>query len=476
MGSHGHQLHIEQEQFKIPAKAKTFALGMLIIGLILSIIGIVTVPKDHISVDHGAAKKAAHKEAVSNHGESEKHAEASSSGHGKEEHSIHPQNVNTEEFGPRASYEVQNKPWTTRIWANLLIAGYFFTIISLAALFFIAVQYIANAGWSAAIKRVPEAIMTFFPVAFVVLLAVLFIAKDDIYHWAHYEHGHFKKGDAGYDKILAGKSGFLNSGMLLIFPTILITVWFLIGRKLRSLSLQEDGSHFGETKFFKQSIRWSAGFAVLYGFTISIVAWLVIMSIDSHWYSTIFGVYNFATGWVTSLTVICCFVIYLKSQGYLKIVSDEHVHDLGKFMFAFSVFWTYIWLSQYLLIWYAHIPEEMYYYQIRYEQYYPNFITNVIMNFACPFLILMMRNAKRNRIVLTVISVILILGHYHDIWLMVFPGVFGPGMQIGLLEIGFFLFFGGLFTYWVLVALTKRGLIAINHPYIQESAHHDVGV
>jgi len=463
---HGHQIEIVQEQFTIPSKAKTFAIIVGVLGLILSGIGMATIDKTPVAGAH------------------ESHAQTEMKGH--EEHATaagsHEMHANSGEthvegnFGHRASYEKQNKPWTTRIWTSLLIASYYLFIVSLAALFFIVVQYIANAGWSAAIKRVPEAIATFIPVAFIILLAVIVVAKNDIYHWVHYEHLHAAKGSAEYDTILAGKSWFLNSTMFFAFPIVLVTLWVLIGRKLRKLSIQEDSAEKGETKFHKKSIRWSAGFAVLYGFLFSVVVWYFVMSIDAHWYSTIFGVYNFAIGWVSALTIICLFVIFLKSQGFLKIVSDEHVHDLGKFMFAFSIFWAYIWVSQYLLIWYAHIPEEMAYYQIRYEEYKPYFIANITLNFFTPFLVLMMRNAKRNKMVLTIAGSLMITGKFIDIWLMVIPGVYGPGMNIGFLEAGAFLTLVGVFIYWVLVALTKRGLVPVNHPFIEESAHHDVGV
>jgi hypothetical protein len=471
---HGHHIEIKQEQYTFSPKTKRFTIILMVLGLVLAGIGIANLNNDSHSTatEHKTEANAnvhdSHGKDASAHGD---HAAAAS----HDEHAEHG-NVPNEQFGPRAEYHSLNKPATTRIFANLLVAGYFFLMISLAALFWYAIQYVANAGWSAAIKRVPEAVMTFIPVPLIVILVVLFLDKNNIYHWAHYEHLHLKPEDAGYDKILDGKSGFLNSTLLFAFPAILVTIWYLLSRKLRSLSIQEDSASKGDVSFFKKSIRYSATFAVIFGFTISIIVWLLIMSVDSHWYSTIFGIYNFITHWVSAITIMAIIILYLKKEGYFGIVTAEHMHDLGKFMFAFTVFWAYVWLSQYLLIWYAQIPEEMYYYQIRWEEYHYNFIINFALCFCVPFLGLLMRSAKRNPVVMTVIGIILILGHYHDVWFMVFPGVFGPGMQIGLLEIGTFLFFSGVFLFWVFTALTKRGLIAVNHPYLEESVYHDTGV
>ena len=329
---HGHHIEIKQEQYTFSPKTKRFTIILMVLGLVLAGIGIANLNNDSHSTatEHKTEANAnvhdSHGKDASAHGD---HAAAAS----HDEPAEHG-NVPNEQFGPRAEYHSLNKPATTRIFANLLVAGYFFLMISLAALFWYAIQYVANAGWSAAIKRVPEAVMTFIPVPLIVILVVLFLDKNNIYHWAHYEHLHLKPEDAGYDKILDGKSGFLNSTLLFAFPAILVTIWYLLSRKLRSLSIQEDSASKGDVSFFKKSIRYSATFAVIFGFTISIIVWLLIMSVDSHWYSTIFGIYNFITHWVSAITIMAIIILYLKKEGYFGIVTAEHMHDLGKFMFA----------------------------------------------------------------------------------------------------------------------------------------------
>ena len=466
MGHGHHHVEVKQEQFVFSPKAKRFSIILMVLGLVFVGLGIANLG-GHDNKHEAKTETAAHGEhGVATH-EAEGHHAAAHEEHG---------NVPNEAFGPRMEFHPLDKPANTRIWANFMIVGYFFLMISLVSLMWYAIQYVANAGWSVGIKRVPEAIMTFIPVPFVLLMIGLLMGKNDIYHWAHYEHLGLKPGEVGYDAILAGKSGFLNSTMLFAFPSVLVVIWYLLMRKLRALSAAEDNGTKGDISFFRTSTKFSAAFAVIFGFTMSIIAWLLIMSVDAHWYSTIFGFYNFVTHWVTMITIMAFIVAYIKKEGYLGFVTNEHMHDLGKFMFAFTVFWAYLWLSQYLLIWYAQIPEEMAYYQIRFENYKFNFLLNFAMCFCIPFLGLLMRSAKRNRYVLAIIGSIMILGHYHDVWLMVFPGVFGSGMQFGFLELGMFLLVAGIFVYWVFTALTKRGLVAINHPYLEESVHHDVGV
>lgn len=457
--SHGHEIHIQQETYQFKGKAKTLSLALLVIGLIFTAIGIFTLPKDNHHAEPSVA------ESVSEHTPASEYPEKN----------IHGIDVGHSDEVLYPIKQEHAKPWYTRVYANLLLNSYFLLLISICGLFFFALQYIANASWATVVLRVPMAMSTIFPVAAALILIVFLVDGSNIYHWVHYEHLHLTKNDPGFDKILDNKSWFLNTKVALGFLIGVPIIWYLFSVKLRSMSYKEDTE--GGMNYFNKSIRYGAAFVFIFAFTVSILSWVINMSVDAHWYSTIFSVYNFATGWVSCLAIIILFVLYLKRNGYLNLVTDEHIHDLGKLMFAFSIFWTYLWLAQFLLIWYANIPEESVYYYKRWESpFKASFLMNLVLNFLVPFLVLMTRNNKRNPKILTFVAIVILIGHWNDLWLMLMPGSIDTQAGIGFLEIGITLTFAGVFIFWVLTALSKRGLVPVKHPYIEESVHHEVGV
>ncbi|MBN4066010.1 quinol:cytochrome C oxidoreductase [Candidatus Amoebophilus asiaticus] len=361
----------------------------------------------------------------------------------------------------------------TRIWANILLSGWFFTVISLTGVFFVAVNYIAQAGWATCLKRIPEAMGSFLPIGAVVMLIItagIYFHWHHLYHWA--QEGIMVEGSEHYDKIIAGKAAFLNFGFFACRGVAYFLIWILLYNVLRKLSLREDVE--GGVTLHKKAGIYSALFIVFFGITTSTSAWDYIMSIDTHWFSTVFGWYNFASMFVATFAVITLIVINLKKQGYLSVLNENHFHDLGKFMFAFSIFWGYLWFVQFLLIWYANIPEETFYYVERFEHYKLLFFVNLIINFFFPFLMLMDRDAKRNPKVLTIVAIGLVIGHWLDFYLMIMPGTVGENYGFGILEIGLFLGFAGLFGLMVGRALSKAPLIPQNHPFLEESVHHHV--
>ena len=199
------------------------------------------------------------------------------------------------------------------------------------------------------------------------------------------------------------------------------------------------------------------------------MSWDWIMSVDPHWFSTLFGWYVFASMFVSGITAIALITIYLKSNGYLEFVNDSHIHDLGKFMFGISIFWTYLWFSQFMLIWYSNIPEEVTYFISRIEDYNLPFFGMLVMNFIFPLLILMNSDYKRINYFIVMAGIVIILGHYMDVFNMIMPSAVGDKWFIGVPEIGGFLFFLGLFVFIVFKELTKAPLLTTGDPYVQES-------
>ncbi|MDQ3050311.1 MAG: quinol:cytochrome C oxidoreductase [Bacteroidota bacterium] len=362
-------------------------------------------------------------------------------------------------------------------WSNLLHNTFYFMAIALAGTFFLAIQYAAEAGWSVVLKRILEAMGQFLPWSAVLMLIVFFgnyIAGHSgghyLYHWLHTEL--YDPASAEYDKIIAGKSGYLNLPFFIIRMLAYFAIWIGFTVIFRRLSLKEDIEG-GTVNYFKAK-RHAATFLVLFAVTSSTSAWDFIMSIDTHWYSTLFGWYTFAGMFISGLAVMNFILVYLVKKGNMPWITEHHLHDAGKFMFAFSIFWTYLWFAQFMLIWYANIPEEVTYFMIRFDSYKELFIANFMINFFTPFLLLMSRDAKRKLNLLLTISVILFIGHWIDVFLMITPGVVKENWHIGWMEIGTTLGFLGLFMYVVQNALTKAPLLREKHPLLQESLHHSI--
>ncbi len=362
--------------------------------------------------------------------------------------------------------------WSKTVFANLWVNNVYFTGLSIIGVFFVAIQYVSQAGWSAAFKRVPESFGSWLPIAGVLMLVVFLLGNHDIFHWTH--DYLYDESDPRYDAIIAGKEGFLNYWFYLARLVFYFGIWYFFHWLIKRESLAED-LHGGTTHYHKM-IKYSAIFLIFFAVTSSTSAWDWIMSIDTHWFSTMFGWYVFASWFVAGLAAITLAVVLLKDAGYLKIVNTSQLHDLGKYVFAFSIFWTYIWFSQFLLIYYANIPEESVYFVERLgsDVYSPIFFVNLIVNFFFPFLVLMTRDSKRQVIFLKIVCVVVLVGHWLDFYLMVAPATLQQNGGIGFIEIGVTLIYLAAFAFTVMLSLSKMPMIAKNHPMLEESIHHHI--
>ncbi|MEZ7931959.1 MAG: quinol:cytochrome C oxidoreductase [Flavobacteriales bacterium] len=359
-----------------------------------------------------------------------------------------------------------------RSWSNLLVNAFFFFGIGLGALFFIALQYATESGWGVVYKRILEAIIGWLPVGAIFLIFVFFAGSM---HWNHIWHwmdpAVMDPGNAHFDPIIANKQPFLSQWFFWMMNVIYFSVFLLFARGFRKRSLQEDLE--GGTKIHMKNFAKGAFFLVLFGYLSSVMSWHWIMSIDTHWFSTLFGWLVFSGIWVSATIFILLLVFWLKAQGYVKFINESHIHDMGKWMFAISFLWTYLFFSQFMLIWYADIPEEVTYYLDRFGNYKWILWTTVAVNFVIPIVLLMSREAKRSKITILIIGSILFVFHWVDVFIMVMPGSVFDHWAIGFLEVGMFIAFLGMFIFVVLRTLSKAPLLVTNHPYLDENLHHD---
>jgi hypothetical protein len=357
----------------------------------------------------------------------------------------------------------------TRLLTNGLINGFFFFALGLGALFFLALQYATETGWYASVKRVIEAVAGFLPYGMgffgIVLLAITIMDGAHIYIWMDSDV-------VKHDEIIQGKSAYLNPLFFWIRTIVYFATYFLFLRGFKKRSLLEDTV--GGTDLHFTNYKKGALFLVFFAVFSSTSAWDWLMSIDVHWFSTLYGWYTFAGMWCSTMVVLVITTLYLKKLGYLEKVNESHIHDLGKWTFATSFLWSYLWFSQFMLIWYANIGEEVTYYQMRIENFKVVYFAMFIINFAFPMLLLMSRDAKRHAGILTMVGLVILIGHWMDVYIMVSAGSLGVNAKLGFLEVGMALLLAGSFIYVILNNLTKAPLTPVNHPFLDESIHHEI--
>ncbi|MEY4011893.1 MAG: hypothetical protein RIT22_1017 [Bacteroidota bacterium] len=455
--------------YTFSSKLKTFSLILMAVGLLGIGYGFYTAPKDIKEVEqllsaenHGGHGEVKH-EAETTHAAKVENHEATPATH--KEVSEVDAHAEHEAHLTHVLHQLQNKPW-----AALYVACIFFLLISMGTLAFYAIQQVAQAGWSPVLFRVMQGITAYLPVGSVLFFIFLILSGLHFNHlFVWLGEGVTDPANANYDEIIAGKSGYLNFPFWIVRAAIFLLGWNLYRYYSRKNCLAQDEAN--DNLNYKKNFKISAGFLVFFIVSESIMSWDWIMSIDPHWFSTLFGWYVFASFFVSGITMIAMVTLYLKSKGYLEYVNTSHIHDLAKFMFGISVFWTYLWFSQFMLIWYADIPEEITYYVTRIQLYNLPFFGAVAMNFVFPLLILINTDFKRITWVLVMAGIVILLGHYVDFFNMIMPGTVGDQWFIGVSEIASVFFFLGLFIYVVFTALTKVPLLAKRNPFIDESKH-----
>ncbi len=354
-----------------------------------------------------------------------------------------------------------------RLWASWLLVSYLTIGVGLAGLCFVAIHYTTGASWSVAVRRVAEALAATLLFA-IVLLAVVFIARPQLYPWMN-----TSSLGSPADTALAFKRFWLSRTFFLERAAVYAFIWTLFALAIRRCSRRQDLD--GNPRWTRMNVRLSAAFLVAFGvtFTLASVDW--VMSLEPLWFSTIFGVYNFAGLFQSGLAALILVSLWLEWRGPLRhVLNEEHLHDLGKLLFAFSIFWVYIWFSQYMLIWYTNIPEETTYFLRRLHGYWqPLFIANVAFNWLIPFLVLLRRDAKRRRATLGLAAAVVLVGRWLDLYLMIFPSVVGEVPRTGVWEIG--LTAGGIGCFGlVLVWILRRApAVPIADPQLTESLQYE---
>jgi len=352
-----------------------------------------------------------------------------------------------------------------RTWSNVLLAAIYAVGAALAGMLFLAFNYVASAGWNVVLKRVAESLASTLPLgAALVLLSLAGVGV--LYEWSHADV-------VAADPLLQGKVGWLNVPFFVVRTVFYLTVWLLFMRTMLRVSRGQDSA--GGLTATRRNTVLSACFIVVFIVTFSLAIFDWLMSLQPHWFSTMFAVYNFAGAFVNGLVLITLLAILLRRPGrpLAGLVTPNHLHDLGKLLLGFSTFWMYIWFSQYMLIWYGNLPEEVTFYAERHTGAWGVLtIANLLANWAIPFFVLLPRGSKRSDRTLLRVCALLLVGRWLDLYVMIQP-VFEPeAPRFGIWEIAPIVVAGALFVIVLRRNLGATDLVPRGDPYLEESLRH----
>jgi hypothetical protein len=339
-------------------------------------------------------------------------------------------------------------------WTSLLLGSYLILCLGLAGIFIVALFYAVNADWGVPLRRVPEAMASVLPYG-AIGLAITFAAHPSLYPWV--------AGSVDGVAMTGFKRMWLNFPFFLIRAVIYIGTWIAFWRVIRRRSRRQDLD--GSLKHTSSNVRTSIAFLVVFGFTFWLATTDWIMSLDPLWYSTIFAVYNFSGLFTSGLAMMLLLVLWLRKGPLAEFVRDAHVEDLGKVLFGFCTFWMYIWFCQYMLIWYANIPEETAYYVSRMSRFWlPLFVANVVLNWLAPFFLLLTNSSKRNPRILCAAAIIVLAGRFLDLFLMVTPALYGDKPVVGILEVSVVIGAVCLFLWTFIRAMQSASPVPLKDP------------
>jgi hypothetical protein len=348
-----------------------------------------------------------------------------------------------------------------QLFYSYLTAYVFWLTIGWGALFFIMLHHLVNASWSVVLRRLSESVMMTLPFMLVLFIPIG-LGLHELYEWSHTDL-------VATDEILQKKAAYLNVGFFSVRVFTYFAVWILLSGLLYKYSLAQDRGH--HPRLVSRMKRVSAVGMVLFAYTSTFAAFDWMMSLDAHWYSTIFGAYTYSGSFLAALCFITLVTIYQKKRGVLSdLVTVEHYHDLGKLTFAFIIFWAYMAFSQYFLIWYANIPEETVWYLQRWQGSW-KVVSLVIVfgHFAVPFVALITRAAKRSTVVMAAAAVWILLMHWVDIYWLVQPNLHPHGAQPSWMDLTTMVGVGGLFLWFFWRRFSTHPVVPVNDPALEES-------